>query len=274
MNISRRVFVRATVSGAGLAATLPGLLFARSAGAALPPETFFAPSPADAIRAVLGSEQSMPDERVHLDITGMVEVADMVPLSVNADLDDMESVTIVADRNPNPIIAHYRLDTRALHPYVATRVRLAASGDVHALVKAHGTLHRATRNVEISIPGCGDAEAGPEASPGPPAPASSNSIRMRIKESGPSLVVRVLIDHPMNPPGQDAKGEMRYPGDYIQEVTAKVNGHTVLSGDWSAGISRSPYLSFKIRQAAPGNVIRLSWRDNEGNGASRDMKVG
>jgi sulfur-oxidizing protein SoxY len=96
-----------------------------------------------------------------MDVAGMVEMADMVPLSVRTTLTDVESITIVADNNPNPIIAHYRLDAR-LEPYVATRVRLAESGDVHALVKAGGTVHRATKHVEVSISGCGDPEPDPQ----------------------------------------------------------------------------------------------------------------
>jgi predicted secreted protein len=38
-------------------------------------------------------------------------------------------------------------------------VRLAQSGDVHALVKAGGVVYRTTRHVEIGIGGCGDVES-------------------------------------------------------------------------------------------------------------------
>jgi sulfur-oxidizing protein SoxY len=87
----------------------------------------------------------------------MAEMADMLPVSVRTTLQNVESITIVADKNPNPIIAHYRFEPR-LGPYVATRVRLAQSGEVHALVKAGGTVHRATKDVEVGIGGCGDSE--------------------------------------------------------------------------------------------------------------------
>ena len=158
MSITRRKFVRAAVTGAAVSTSFAaGVLTPRGVRAALPPKTFTSGAPADAIRMVLGTDQSVPDAAVELDIAGMAEMADMVPLSVRTTLQNVESITIVADKNPNPIIAHYRVDSR-LEPYVATRVRLAQSGQVQALVKAGGTVHRAAKDVEVGIGGCGDSE--------------------------------------------------------------------------------------------------------------------
>ena len=158
MSISRRTFVQGTVTGAvASAGWTAGALMPRDARAALPRQTFLAVSPADAIRAVLGTDQSTMSPAVELDVTGMAEMGDLVPLSVRTTLPDVASITIVADQNPNPIVAHYRIDPQ-LAPYLSTRVRLAKSGDVHALVMAGGAVHRATKHVEIGIGGCGDAE--------------------------------------------------------------------------------------------------------------------
>jgi sulfur-oxidizing protein SoxY len=158
MSITRRKFVGGAVAGAVVSTSLAtGVLTPRGVQAALPRQTFYAASPADAIRLVLGTDQSVPDTAVDLAVTAMAEMGDLVPLSVSTTLPDVESITIVADQNPNPIIAHYRIDPQ-LEPYIATRVRLAESGDVHALVKAGGTVHRATKHVEIGIGGCGDNE--------------------------------------------------------------------------------------------------------------------
>jgi sulfur-oxidizing protein SoxY len=158
MNITRRTFVQAAVTGTLVSTSLAaGVLMPRVVQGALPRQTHFAGSPADAIRLVLGTDQSALDAAVELEVTGMAEIGDLVPLSVRTTLPDVESITIVADQNPNPIIAHYRIDSQ-LEPYIATRVRLAQSGEVHALVKAGGTVHRATRHVEIGIGGCGDNE--------------------------------------------------------------------------------------------------------------------
>ena len=158
MTITRRTFVQAAVTSTVVSTSLTaGLLIPRGVQGALPRQTFMSGSQADAIRLVLGTDQSALDAAVDLEVTGMAEMGDLVPLSVSTTLPDVESITIVADQNPNPIIAHYRISSQ-LEPYIATRVRLAQSGDVHALAKAGGTVHRATKHVEIGIGGCGDNE--------------------------------------------------------------------------------------------------------------------
>ncbi|MGA7982614.1 MAG: thiosulfate oxidation carrier complex protein SoxZ [Chromatiaceae bacterium] len=267
MSITRRLFVGAAVSGAAVVTSVAaGVLTSRGVRAALPAGTFFAASPAEAIGAVLGTDQSTPDPAVQLGITDTVEMADMVPLSVTTTLDNVESITIVADKNPNPIIAYYRLDPQ-LQPYVATRVRLAESGDVHALVKSGGIVHRATKNVKVAISGCGDPE------PGPSDIVMSNRFLIRTAKDGDGVVVRALIHHPMTPPRKDPARGLPVSGQFIQEVKAQANGKTVLNSDWSAGVSQDPYLSFKMRHAAQGDIIRITWTDNAGHSASSEVTV-
>jgi len=271
MSMTRRTFMQAAVSGAvastGVAA---GMLAPRGVRAALPPQTFFAASPDEAIKAVLGTDQSVLDKAVELNVTETVEMADMVPLSVLARLDKVASITLVADKNPNPIIATYRLDPR-LQPYVATRVRLAQSCTVTALVKANGTLDRATRHVKVSVGGCGDSEPGPAEHRF--IGAIPKHFLVKASKEGQGSVVRALIRHPMLPPHKDPTAGTPVSGLYIQQVTAQLNGKTVLTGDWSSGVSRNPYLAFKIRQTAPGDVIRISWTDNAGHRGSSQVTV-
>jgi len=272
MSISRRAFIGAAAGTAVVSTSFGmGVMMPRFVRAALPEQTFFASSPAAAISAVLGTDQASSDAAVELKIPSMVETADVVPMAVDTTLNDVESITIVADENPNPIIAHYRL-TPQLWPYIATRVRLAKSGNVHALVRADGTLHRATKHVDVSIGGCGE-EPGPEPVPGPQARAMSHKMLIRTKRSDDGLIFRTLITHPMTPPLKNPETGVPTSGYFIQDITAQINGKTVLNGDWSAGVARDPYLSFKVRQAAQGDVIRLDWSDNAGGSASSQVVV-
>jgi len=272
MGITRRRLI-CSAGGAVASTAIGGLLLApRGARAALPPETFAAKSAAEATASVLGISESIIDGTVDLEVPGVVEVADYVPVTVKTALDGVESITIVGEENPNPIIAHYRLDPR-LVPYIATRVRLAKAGNVDGLVKAGGTVHRATKSVGVTLGGCGDAEPGPESRAEAPIP--SKSILLRTAKGADGLVVRALIAHPMTPPSNRGAPAMSgSPGHYIQEVTAQINGQTVLRGDWSAGVSQNPYLSFKVREAKTGDVISVAWVDNAGMSGSAETKVG
>jgi sulfur-oxidizing protein SoxY len=272
MRTTPKDFMGATVRGAVVSMGITaGLLMPRGGHAALPPETFFAKSPADAISAVLGAPQAPIDEAVELVVPGTVEVADFVPVSVNTAVDKVESITIVANENPNPIVANFRLDPQ-LVPYVATRVRLAKAGNMQALVKAGGTVHRATKDIGVTLGGCGDSEPGPEDRPEAKIPP--NNVLLRAAKGDDGVVVRAIITHPMTPPSRpNPKSGNAAPGHFIQEVTAQLNGHTVLHGDWSPGVSQNPYLSFKIRGARMGDMIRVNWVDNEGMTGSSEVKV-
>jgi sulfur-oxidizing protein SoxY len=272
MTLSRREFV-CTTGCAALAttATAAGLLVPSRASAALPRETYGAQSLGEAVNAVLGTSQMPSDEDVHLSVPELVEVADYVPVSVDTALDNVQSITLAFEHNPNPIIASFQLDPQ-LVPYVATRVRLAEAGDLHGLVKAGDFVHRATKKVAVTIGGCGDPEAGTETRP--PAKIPAKNVLLRTRKAADGLIIRTLITHPMTPPlVNDPTAGNPDSGHFIQEVTAVVNGKAVLRGDWSAGVSQNPYLSFKVRDAKAGDTLGIRWVDNQGMSGASNIEV-
>jgi sulfur-oxidizing protein SoxZ len=76
--------------------------------------------------------------------------------------------------------------------------------------------------------------------------------------------VRVLMSHPMET-GQrkDASGKV-VPLHFIQNLTVKVNGKTVIEGQISQAVSRNPVFSFRLKGGAKGDKIEVSWLDNKG----------
>jgi len=149
MSISRRTFVRASAIGAALA-----VVASQRGNAALPAGVFSAASPADAIRAAVGNGTMASDERVRLTAPDRAENGDVVPLSVDADLPNIQRITLVADKNPIPVIAVFSLAPE-VEGFVATRVKLAETCNVTALVDSGGKLHTASKPVQVLIGGCG-----------------------------------------------------------------------------------------------------------------------
>ena len=60
---------------------------------------------------------------------------------------------------------------------------------------------------------------------------------------------------------------------FIQEVTAELNGEVVFSAFWGTGISKNPYLSFKIKGGAAGDTIVIKWKDNLGETGMGEAKI-
>ena len=77
--------------------------------------------------------------------------------------------------------------------------------------------------------------------------------------------VRVLMTHPRET-GQrkDSDGKI-IPLHFIQTVTVKVNGKTVLEGQVSQAVSRNPVFSFRLKGGAKGDKIEVAWLDNKGD---------
>jgi len=85
--------------------------------------------------------------------------------------------------------------------------------------------------------------------------------------------VRVLMTHPMET-GQrkDSDGKL-VPVHFIQNVTVKVNGKSVVDAQISQAVSRNPVFSFRLKGGAKGDKIEVSWVDNKGESNTIETAV-
>ena len=102
---------------------------------------------------------------------------------------------------------------------------------------------------------------------------AAGPMKMRATLAGGSTDVRVLMTHPMET-GQrkDAEGKV-IPLHFIQNLTVKVNGKTVVEGETSQAVSRNPVFSFRLRGGAKGDKIEVSWLDNRGESNKTETAV-
>jgi sulfur-oxidizing protein SoxZ len=83
-------------------------------------------------------------------------------------------------------------------------------------------------------------------------------MKMRATLAGGHTDVRVLMTHPMT------TAQSGQPLHFIQNITVKQNGKTVVEGEVSQAVSRNPVFSFRIKGGAKGDTIEVSWLDNKG----------
>jgi sulfur-oxidizing protein SoxZ len=98
-------------------------------------------------------------------------------------------------------------------------------------------------------------------------------MKMRANLGAGFTDVRVLMNHPMET-GQrkDAEGKL-VPMHFIQNLTVKVNGKTVVAAQISQAVSRNPVFSFRLKGGAKGDKIEVSWLDNHGESNSTEAAV-
>ena len=100
-------------------------------------------------------------------------------------------------------------------------------------------------------------------------------MKIRASLSGGVADVKCLMNHPMETGlRKDAKTGGIVPAHHITNVTATVNGATVLDAEWGGGISKNPYLAFKVAGAKKGDKVTVSWVDNTGDKNTAEAAIG
>lgn len=101
----------------------------------------------------------------------------------------------------------------------------------------------------------------------------ADPMRIRAQASGDVATVRVLMAHEMET-GQrkDSAGQV-IPAWFIQQVTAQLNGKTVLSAQWGPSVAKNPFLQFKVKGAKAGDKMSISWTDNHGDTRTDEATV-
>ena len=118
-----------------------------------PEDAFKAKSEADAIKALYGKSPE-PSDKVKMDAPEIAENGAVVPISVTTTLADVSSIAFLVSENPNALIAQYKIPAGTV-PSVANRIKMAKTSNVIVLVEAGGKLYSATKEVKVTVGGCG-----------------------------------------------------------------------------------------------------------------------
>jgi len=122
--------------------------------AAWPQKTFSATAAGDAMVAYLGTEATTPSDHIDLKLPQIAENGAVVPIVIETTLKNVESIGIVVRDNPRPMAATFEIPTGTL-PKIATRIKMGQTSEVVALVKTSNGIYSATREVKVTIGGCG-----------------------------------------------------------------------------------------------------------------------
>jgi sulfur-oxidizing protein SoxY len=107
----------------------------------------------EAIKLLYG-QTAEPSDKIKLDAPEIAENGAVVPVSVSTTLADVTTVSFVVPENPNPLAAYYKIPPGTM-PNVANRLKMAKTSNVIVIVEAGGKLYSASREVKVTIGGCG-----------------------------------------------------------------------------------------------------------------------
>jgi sulfur-oxidizing protein SoxY len=141
--------LRRTLLGA-LAAML---LKPMAALAAWNENAFGAKTAQDALKS-LGAGNSAPSSDIVIEAPQIAENGAVVPIEITSNIPGTTSIAVVLEKNPFPLAAKFDFKEGAL-PYVKLNVKMAETSDVRVVATAGGRHHAATREIKVTIGGCG-----------------------------------------------------------------------------------------------------------------------
>jgi len=154
-SMKRRTFLKGSVAVGVIGTALgAGLLTPRVVMAAWPKNAFEAKSVDAALDALTGSHALEGSDKISIRAPDIAENGAVVPVSVTTDIPNIESISILAEKNANPLTASFVLGKGALG-FVSTRIKMGKTSSVIAVVKAGGKLYSTGKEVKVTIGGCG-----------------------------------------------------------------------------------------------------------------------
>ena len=150
MNLKRREALRLTAIIGLMAAT--GLI-SQAEAAEWNKVAFDAKSLDDVLKS-LGGSSADKSSAITINAPDIAENGAVVPVGVTTTLPNTQQIAILVEKNPSALAAQF-LMTADTEPFVASRVKMAQTSNVHALVKAGGKWYVTTKEVKVTLGGCG-----------------------------------------------------------------------------------------------------------------------
>jgi sulfur-oxidizing protein SoxY len=154
MKRNRREFIKAGgVLGLMVAA---GLLTAEEAAAQQQAwnKAAFETKTLDETVKALGGSSATPSGDIAITAPDIAENGAVVPVGVASKIPNTQAVYILVEKNPNTLAAGFGIPA-GTEANVATRIKMGQTSNVYAVVKADNKFYVATKEVKVTLGGCG-----------------------------------------------------------------------------------------------------------------------
>lgn len=152
MNQQRRDAMRiSTVLGLAVAAGLlrPSDVFASDWNK----NAFETKTVADTIKA-LGGVNAAISKDIMIVAPDIAENGAVVPVGVTTTLPNVQQIAILVEKNPSVLSGNFTIPA-GTEATVSTRVKMGQTSNIHALVKVDGKWLMASKEIKVTLGGCG-----------------------------------------------------------------------------------------------------------------------
>jgi sulfur-oxidizing protein SoxY len=108
----------------------------------------------EAYKALSGGAPAQSKDIAFVATPDIAENGAVVPVGVTSSIPKTESIAILIEKNPNMLAAQFDIPA-GTEPAITTRVKMGQSSNVYALVKADGKYYVASKEIKVTLGGCG-----------------------------------------------------------------------------------------------------------------------
>ena len=98
-------------------------------------------------------------------------------------------------------------------------------------------------------------------------------MRIRAQLAGDKVTVRVLMSDEMETGQRKDTAGKTIPAWFIREVSAQLNGKTVMNAQWGPSVAKNPFMQFSVKGGKVGDKVSVKWVDNRGETRTDEATV-
>jgi sulfur-oxidizing protein SoxY len=108
----------------------------------------------ETMKALGGPMPAQSKDITFVQTPDIAENGAVVPIGISSAIPKTEAIAILVEKNPNMLVAVFELPA-GTDPAISTRVKMGQSSNVYALVKADGKYYVASKEIKVTLGGCG-----------------------------------------------------------------------------------------------------------------------
>jgi sulfur-oxidizing protein SoxY len=153
MNQGRRQVLKGTGGTAVMAIAVAAGLVRPGSAHAWNKAAFDTKTVADTVKA-MGGTTAVESKDIVITSPEIAENGAVVPFTISSKLPKTETIALLVEKNPNALAASFGIP-EGTEAGVTTRVKMGQTSNVIALVKADGKFYFASKEVKVTLGGCG-----------------------------------------------------------------------------------------------------------------------
>jgi len=106
------------------------------------------------MKALGGGAPAQSKDITFFQTPDIAENGAVVPIGIASAIPNTQSIAILVEKNPNMLAAVFDIP-QGTEPSLSTRIKMGQTSNVYALVKADGKYYVASKEIKVTLGGCG-----------------------------------------------------------------------------------------------------------------------